>query len=647
VSLTTPSGKTAPRRRAVIATAGHVDHGKTALIRALTGTDTDRLPEEKRRGITIELGFAELGGTGVSFIDVPGHRKLVHAMIAGASGVDAIVLVVAADDGVMPQTREHLHVAELLGIARVLVVLTKADLVDDETLALAEADVREALSASNIEPAGVVRTSTVTGLGVDAVRDAVETLANALPAAERTARAFLPIDRVFNVKGAGTVVTGTLSRGRLSVGAELHVHGALGSRAGTCRGLEIHGRAAEHVDAPSRVAVNLGRLGKDDVRRGDVLSLESNLPLSSRFDVALRLLSTEEPLADGDPAVVHIGTARAAARITRLEEGLAHLTLEEPLVALGGLGFVLRGFTTSRDRGAVLGGGRVLDALAAPLPPRRDTVARAARTHIAELLRDGRFRDAVAETLNASPRPLDGGLLESRVGLEPGTVTMWFGRANAEDVVTVDGGRSWTTGRVLERLAETAVRLVEAHHAEAAHERGASLETVRATLAEGCGREAAEAALQRAVVTKRLEVVDQGVVRTPAFAASHEKAFDGIAKAVLSALERARFEGREDANVAAEAGGAPEAVRAALGRLAATGRARRLGGLWFAEAALDALRDALRERFRRGATLTVADFKELTGVSRKQAIPLLEQLDREGSTRREGDVRLAGPRLRE
>jgi selenocysteine-specific elongation factor len=527
------------------------------------------------------------------------------------------------------------------------VALTKVDLVDDETLAMAEADVRDVLASMNLQPIEVVPTSVQTGRGIEALRGAVEQLARSLPDPAHTARAFLPIDRVFNVKGAGVVVTGTLTRGRLTAGQELRVHGARGPKAGTCRSLQVHGRPAEFVDAPARVAVNIGRLGKDDIERGEVLSGEAELPVTRRLDVALRLLpGAAEELTDGSPAIVHLGTARAAARVVLLGNDLATLTLEEPLVALGGMGFVLRGFATDRERGAVLGGGRILDALAPPLPPRKDRDGRAHRAAALELCKAERFREAAVELMASSRRPLDGATLENRLGVEPGIIATWFGDAPADGVVGIDGGRSWTTEGVLGRLATAALGQVVAHHATHPHERGASLETVRTTLAETAGREAAEAALHRVVADGRLLLVDQGLLCTPDFAAHEHKASDDAALSLLAMLERARLEGLEEA--AFVASGMPAAAaRTALGRLAATGRARKLGGLWFAEGALDELRRALRAHFLRGASLSVAEFKELAGVSRKQAIPLLEQLDREGTTLRQGDVRLAGPLVRE
>jgi selenocysteine-specific elongation factor len=642
--------KDVPARRAVFATAGHVDHGKTALVRALTGTDTDRLPEEKRRGISIELGFAELGEDRISFIDVPGHRKLVHAMIAGASGVDALVLVVAADDGVMPQTREHLHVARLLGVHRVLVALTKSDLVDAETLALAEADVRGALAELGLEPFDVVHTSVQTGLGLDALRSALRRLARSLPALAETARAWLPIDRVFSVKGAGTVVTGTLTRGRLAVGQAVSVHTGAGALGSTCRGLEVHGRAVDRVGAPTRVAVNLGKLGKDDVRRGDVLAVEPVLPIARGMDVVLHAApGAERELRSGSPAVIHIGTARASARITFLADGLAHLSLEEPLVCIGGVGFVLRGFASDRSRGAVIGGGRVLDADAPPVPPPRDRTARERRERMLAFARDGRLRDAGVVMVDlGAPRPVEGERVESRLGVEPGVTQEWFATDQSPDgVVSVGNGRTWTSVRAQRDLTRMAVDLTLMHQTRAPHEPGVSVETLRAALAERAGRDAADAAIDRAVAAGELVLQSQGLACTPAFGATQQARSEGDAGHVLEVITLARLEGPSDAEVTARGGLSADATRAALTRLSAEARARRLGGLWFAESALAELRGALREYFRGQGALTMAGFKELAGVSRKQAIPLLEQLDREGSTKRSGDVRLAGSELRE
>ncbi|HEX4475018.1 MAG TPA: selenocysteine-specific translation elongation factor [Polyangiaceae bacterium] len=632
-------------RRAVFATAGHVDHGKTALVRALTGTDTDRLPEEKRRGISIELGFAELPDDAISFIDVPGHRRLVHAMIAGASGVDAVVLVVAADDGVMPQTREHLHVTRLLGIDRVVVALTKTDLVDAEMCALAEADARELCAEVGLEPISVIATSSTTGAGIDELRRELARVAHGLPLPPSTHSIFLAVDRVFSIRGAGTVVTGTLARGRLEVDRPVYVVGPAGVRESACRALEIHGRAEPFAIAPTRVAVNLSKLDKTAVSRGDVLTADPGLSVSSRLDVALRILP-KETVDDGDPVVVHLGTTRASARVVRLGDTVAHLTLETPVACSGGLGFVLRGFAAKRERGAVLGGGRVLDSAPPPLPPRRDKAARTARATMLAFAEAGDIERAARGMLElAAPRPLEPGEVERRLGVEPGSLTEPFAAlARAGTLVSIAGGRAFTTEAALERLETDAIDVATVHHRDAPHEFGISSETIRAKLRERSSRDASELALERLLASGRLILVAGGLVCTPDVATKRET--DGAAQSevVLGVLDAARLEGAEEKDLVLRSGLSVETVRTTLARLGRDGVARGLSGLWFSERALDELRRKVGEYFRANGTLTLQALKDLSGVSRKQAIPLIEQLDREGTTRRVGDVRTAGPR---
>jgi selenocysteine-specific elongation factor len=631
----------------VFATAGHVDHGKTALMRALTGTDTDRLPEEKRRGISIELGFAELPGEPVSFIDVPGHRKLVHAMIAGVGGVDALVLCVAADDGVMPQTREHLQVAALLGIRRVIVALTKADLVDGETLELADGDVRASLDALGLEVVDVFATSAVTGRGVEELRRGIVRLASTLGPLDPTARAWLAIDRVFTVKGAGTIVTGTLTRGRLSVGKDIFVHGPAGRRDSACRSLEVHGRSCEMVTAPSRVAVNLARLETEQVRRGDVVSTDASLPTTVRMDVALKGIGEHsDALTDGSAAVVHLGTDRASARLHAIEPGLAQLVLESPLPCFGGIGFVLRGFSADPRQGAVIGGGRVLDALPEPLPPKRNKAAREARAQVLATIERGAWHDGVRGLLELSaPKPLGGSDIEQRLGLEPNTVRKWFEGGGAHGIVSLGDGNAFVVERALDALAERAVELVGAHHRTTSHEAGLSLETLRAETAVRASREAAELAIGRAAKAGELVISPSGLVSTPHFAEARRTETAALKSRILGVLVEARLSGISEAEVTTRSELTVTVARSILAELSAEASARRLADLWFSESVLDELRRHVAAHFQKSDELTISVFKDLTGVGRKQAIPLLEQLDREGTTRRVGDARRAGARI--
>jgi selenocysteine-specific elongation factor len=632
-------------RRAVFATAGHVDHGKTALMRALTGIDTDRLPEEKRRGISIELGFAELPGEPVSLIDVPGHGKLVHAMIAGVGGVDAIILCVAADDGVMPQTREHLQVAALLGIRRVIVALTKVDLVDDETLELAECDVRTTLEAFGLAVIDVFATSIVTGKGVEELKRGITQLAATLSPPEPTALAWLAVDRVFTVKGAGTIVTGTLTRGRLSVGQDVFVHGPDGRRESACRSLEVHGRPCDSVVAPTRVAVNLARLETERIRRGDVLSTDPFVPTTQRMDVALKNVGgLSDTLPDGSAAVVHLGTDRAAARVHAVDRGLAQLVLEAPLSCFGGVGFVLRGFSADPRQGAVIGGGRVLDAFPEPLPPRRNKAARAARARALASLERGEWQDGVRGLLElAAPRPLGGSDIEHRLGLERGTVEKWF-EAHAHGIVSLGGGTSFVVEDALDALRRHVVDVVKAHHRKAPHEAGISLETLRAETAARTSREAADIVIARAQGSGDLVISASGQVSTANFAETHRRETASSKSRILDVLASAGLSGVGEADITSCSGLTANAVRPLLAELSAEAAARRLSDLWFSESVLDELRRQVAGHFRKSDELTIAAFKDLTGVGRKQAIPLLEQLDREGTTRRVGDTRHAGAR---
>jgi selenocysteine-specific elongation factor len=628
--------------RVVIATAGHVDHGKTALIRALTGTDTDRLPDEKRRGISIELGFAELAGTGISFIDVPGHHKLVHAMIAGVGGVDGVLLVVAADDGVMPQTREHLAVCVLSGIERVVVALTKVDLVDAETLELAEADVRATLETLGLEPLAIVPVSAPQVRGLDELRRALEALQASVPPRASSARVWLAVDRVFSVKGAGTVVTGTLTRGSVRVGQTLFVTGEHGTLEVVARSLEIHGRAVELASAPTRLAVNLARVEVADVHRGDVLSADPELCRARALDVALGVLpGAERSLERRKPVTVHVGTARATARAVRLDDAIAHLKLDAALPAEGGAGVVLRGFRATREHGAVLGGGRILDANAARLP-RHSSAAWRRRLEALTALAQGDVARALELELELrAPRPVSAEDLERRFGLEPGRVRELFERGRISGAVGLAEGL-WIGEAALEKLEAALVKRLALHHAERPHEAGASRETLRAWLGERAGRAAAERAIEQAVGRGAACELAQGLLCLPSFASSAAPGAQKSAGRLLEALDTAELEGVSEAALVARTGERPEVVHATLGRLAAAGRVRRLSGMWFSEERLEALRVRVREYFSSHASLSVPDFKELAGVSRKQAIPLLEQLDREGTTRRQGNERVAG-----
>src|SRR5512138_894939 len=460
-------------KRIVLGTAGHIDHGKTSLVKALTGVDTDRLREEKRRGITIELGFAHLAlpdGSVAGVVDVPGHERFVRSMAAGAGGIDLVVLVIAADEGVMPQTREHLDICRLLGVPRGLVAVTKSDLLPGlgaGWLPLLEQDVREVTRGTFLEGAPIVPVSSATREGLD--RLVAELAALAAEVAERPADgpAFLPIDRAFSLKGFGTVVTGTLLSGELREGDEVallpasHAVGAL-----RVRSLQVHGAGTPRALAGQRTAVNLPGVEPAAIRRGQVLVHPGVVPASAVLDAELTLLAAApKPLRHRAKLLLHVGTAQVPATVALLDRGelapggtaFGQLRLGAPAAALPGQRFILRGFAALEGRGKTVGGGRIL-AVAAPrrrrgrpeTTARLDVLARGDPDARVEAVLElsgpaGLSLDALVGRTALSPRAVQGAL--DRLGARGGAVL--FDRER----------RSYVAGAV---AAELSRRLVSA-----------------------------------------------------------------------------------------------------------------------------------------------------------------------------------------
>jgi selenocysteine-specific elongation factor len=627
-------------RRFVIGTAGHVDHGKTTLVRALTGVDTDRLPEEKRRGISIELGFAPLDlGDGwlASVVDVPGHRRLVRAMIAGATGMELVMLVVAADEGVMPQTREHVAVCELLGLSRALIVVTKADAVEPDLAQVAEEEARALLGAR--WKADAVTCSARTGEGLDRVRAALRRALGQLPAPERREHARLGVDRVFTVRGAGTVVTGTLVGGRVAAGDALFVVGARGAHATSARALHLHDAAVERVDAPTRLAVNLAGVALDEVRRGDVVTGDARLRPTTLLAV---LVQGEHALARGAAVTAYVGTASTAARVDAVDtvEGgaVARIRLSRATPVAGGDRVVLRGGVDG-PAGAVIGGGIVADSR----PDRR--ASGATRRALAGALASLDAATLVRALVEASaPRPLAREALASRFAIDGVSLARAADRAVQERAAARVGDHGWIARDRLDALASRARELVRRHHEEAPLERGLPLETLRARLGGGGGgRLVAEEAIRVATTTgdarDRL-AVEGDVVRMPESASASGAQAVQRAQAIAGAVREAGPAGATEFTLAQRTGTPAGELRAALQKLARDGATVRLGELWFANDVLDGARHKMIEHFDRARTLTVVEFKELAGLARKQAVLMLEHFDSLGLTRREGDARV-------
>lgn len=617
--------------KGIIGTAGHIDHGKTALIGALTGEQTDRLPEEQARGISIDLGFSHLeiddGRLGV--VDVPGHEDFIRNMLAGATGLDMLLLVVAADEGVMPQTREHTAIAELLGLDRAVVALTKVDLVDDDWLGLVHDDLADFLAATPFAGAPVVPTSTVTGEGLDALRAAIAEIFRGSPG--RPDDLFrLPVDRAFTVRGTGTVLTGTVWSGRLARDATVRL--LPDGPDARVRNLQVHGRDVEVVEPGERAAVALAGVDRSHVQRGMALVSGPGWTASSILTVRLRVLPASEWSVEARQRVrVHLGTAEAMARVVLLEgdgpllpgaEAWAQLRLEAPLLARTGDRIVIRSYSPV----TTIGGGVVAEVLA----PRRARLADHDSDRL-EALISGSPGRAVAALLDAGDtRGVDIDLLPMRTGATPTEVEEALAGA-----VRIRG-RAFATA-ALSSIEDRITAAVDEHHSRYHLEPGIEPEPLR----RACGSadpDLVNHALDGLVADGTLTIRRGAVARSGVevtLSAAEEALRERIAQAIaakgnapprLEELAHA-FEG------AAE-------LEALVGLLEAEGRLVRLEHDLFIDAAtLRATVAAVRHRFAGRAGVTPGDFREVVDISRKHLMPLLAYMDREGITVRSGEGR--------
>jgi len=599
----------------IVGTAGHIDHGKTSLVRALTGRDLDTLPEERRRGITIALGFTRLDldeSRSLAFIDCPGHERLVRTMIAGASGIDAVLLCVSASEGLMPQTREHLAIVELLGVKHGLVALTMADLVDDELAELAAEEVADELVGTPLEGARVIVTSAETGAGLDELRGA---LAELPVDSRRDHGPFrLPVDRCFVMKGFGTVVTGTVQSGRVVDGDEV-VLLPTGEKA-RVRGVQVHGEGVDASRAGLRTALNLAGVEREALPRGTVLAHPDRLAATSMLDVRYRHLDDAVPMEAGVRVRLCLGTAEVLAVLDPLDQdqllpgavGFAQIRTSEPVVCLPGDRFVVR----RESPITTLGGGTVLDPWASRIR-RRDkprAVAQLERLEAGEVavLLERAGAPGLPKELAARRAP-DAGEALGDVVLAPAELA-------AHEGAVLAGLRGWHTERPLEAGAP------------------------RRALCQG-RLEALSGVAFSALVT-RMEgqgslVIEGPRARLPGFQVRLDAAQQASVSTLLDRLVPTGLGGL-DAAEATE--GLPDGD-ALLAHLVSGGRVGRVGPRVFDGRHLRDLVGRVRAVLAAEGELTPGRFKELTGLSRKGAIPLLEWLDQTGVTLRKGDVRIA------
>ena len=613
----------------VVGTAGHVDHGKSTLIRALTGIDPDRLREERERGMTIDLGFAWLtlpGGADVGIVDVPGHQDFIRNMLAGIGGIDAVVLVVAADEGVMPQTREHLAILELLGIERGVIALSKRDLVDDDWASLVRGEVRTALDGTPLADAPIVDVSANARRGLDELLASLEVVLGAAPPRRDLSRPRLPIDRAFTMTGFGTVVTGTLVDGSLRVGDEVEL--LPGGLRGRIRGLQTHRRAMDVAQPGSRVAANLSGIEKEAVARGMVLAHPGTLAPTTAIGVRLSMLrDTSGPLEHDDTVRVHAGTAEAIARVSVLEGGAippggtawVQLRLLAPMTVAVGDRLVVRRPSPSET----LGGGSVADTSGDRARTRADAVAALER----------RSAPSPADRLLASfdvPRtPVEAG---ERSGLDAEARDDAYAAllASGRAVALADAAVSTVA---FEALATRVERTIAMTHRKAPLRAGASREEVRSALDLAPKRYGALVA--RLVAAGRIAERGSALAipsHTPSLTADQEERWS---KARV-ALAREPLQPPSVTTLQQDYGIGLDVLMA----LADRGDIVRAGadGVFLPDA-VERFGDAIINALQAGP-ITVAKARDLTGSSRKHVLPLLQFLDDHGLTRRVGDDRV-------
>jgi len=633
----TPHSNTDSLRCFVIGTAGHIDHGKTALVKALTGVDTDRWEEEKRRGITIDLGFAPLplgDDVQASVVDVPGHEGFVRNMLAGATGIDVALLVIAADEGIMPQTEEHLAIVELLGVRRGIPVITKRDLVDAEWLELVLGEVATRLAASRIRWERAVAVSALTGEGLDELRSALGRVAADLverPAADLFR---LPIDRVFAVAGAGTVVTGSTWSGGVAVGESVRLL-PLG-RDARVRSIEVHGESAARAVPGRRTALALVGVDKSELARGDVAVTGPGWHATGMLDASVELLpGAHKPLASRTRVRVHLGTAEILARVVQTraigpgETGQARLLLETPLVARGGDRFVLRSFSPV----TTIGGGVVLD----PFPPQR---TRLRRRRIVPDQTPAQRLDALVVEVGLAGVATE--TLAVRLGVAPRRVTTVI--ADVGDGLLVLDETLVASAAVTAEAARLA-EVLRRHHKEHPLDPGMSLQALRAAVGGGAASSAPPAAVVDAVLAqgvrgRKLEIVES-VARVPGWRPAFDARSSGARDQVARRVAEAKWQVPTVAELERELPNAP--VRAVLAHLAREGVVEQMDQERYAAApALAEFRAALEATLTELGSATPAELRDRLGLTRKYLIPLLEWADRRGVTRRTGDARVLG-----
>jgi selenocysteine-specific elongation factor len=616
----------------ILGTAGHIDHGKSSLVKALTGTDPDRLKEEKERGITIDLGFANLAypdGLTVGIVDVPGHEKLIKNMLAGAGGIDILMMVIAADEGIMPQSKEHLAICGLLKIKAGLIAITKADLVDEEWLQLMISEVRDFVKGTFLENAEIVPVSSKTGLNLDVLKNNIHKIALTVKPKLINGLFRLPIDRVFTLKGFGTVVTGTAVSGTISLDAPVEI---LPSKiASKVRGLQSHGRSSEKAYAGQRIGINLQGVDKESLKRGDVVVTSDRFVPTKALDARLDMLKDAPPVKSRSLVHFYSGTSETIARIIIYDKDEAkagescycQLRLEEPVVALAGDRYIIRRFSPLKT----IGGGAILD----PHP-----VKRKRKEGIEDLIvfEKGDLKESIGmkikmSALNGCSMPEIEGWIQGDIPEIRGCVDRLI-----KDGVVIKGQDVLFHRDGFNSFKESALSALKKFHKDNPLKPGISKDELKALAAARAPHFLEMISLIGDIA------MDKEVLRLKEFKASSSQADQGVKNRIIAALNKDGFQPPSKQELAQELSINDKELNDLLKLLSKEDSIVRINdSMYITKEQHEKMISLLREFHSKKKEMTVAEFRDILGTSRKYALPFLEYLDSNKITLRVGDIR--------
>jgi selenocysteine-specific elongation factor len=629
-------------KRLILGTAGHIDHGKTTLVKALTGIETDRLKEEKQRGISIELGFAPFvlpDGQKAAIVDVPGHERFIRHMLAGAFGIDLVMLVIAADEGVMPQTREHMDIIELLGVKSGIIALTKKDMVDDEWLMLVEEEVREYLSATILADAAIIPVSAVSGEGIPELLQEIQKVAEGIKERPVYGKARLPVDRVFTKAGFGTVVTGTLWSGQIETGETMELLPS--GKKVKIRTLQVHNDKVDKAYAGQRVAVNLQGVDIADIERGNWLSTPAYLTPTYRMDARLRILSSSSRvLKNWNRIRFHLGTDETMARVVLLDgdelhpgqEGYVQIVMEKPVFGHKGDPFVIRYYSPV----STIGGGTIIDANASKQKRFREET-------LNQLIvkEEGNLSEMILYELEANPQDvISVDELARRLGNDEDRIRQELGQMSIENKVVELKKDEYMSTFGLGQLADKIIMALQEYHLKYPLRQGPSREEIRSRFSKNVNSKTFNLILKELEADKKIEIQDQQI-RMPGHEPSPGERELQVIQLIKSRMKENLFTPPSVESLREAAGIEEDDLMEILAYLTKEKVLVKINpDMYFLQNALEEGKNRLNQYFEQEKELSLATFRDMLNTTRKYALPLLEYYDKIRFTHRVGDARI-------